>query len=155
MFRGQLNDANTEMAGAWMQGGQSIPAMVRRADYQAEHAHDADKNYSFVSANDLQGHWRGSWTVAFNRGKIKVPIREALDIAKLPDGTYSATVANVDGLGKEAPVPTSDFEYSSSAVHLEWEGEGWAYDGKMKNGKLVGTWQEGGGGFPLVFERAN
>jgi hypothetical protein len=38
---------------------------------------------------------------------------------------------------------------------MEWK---WAdntrYEGKLKNGKLVGTWFEGGGGFPLVFERS-
>ena len=151
MFRGQLNDATTEISGTWTQGGQSIPAIVRRADYRAVHAHDADKDYSFVSANDLQGHWQGTWRLTI--GTVTVPMREALDIAKLPDGSYSAAAANVDELGKEAPVPTSHAEYSSSNLHLEWEGEGWAYDGKLQNGKIVGTWSQGGGGWPLVFER--
>ena len=51
----KINRANTEITGFLIQGGQSIPATVKRADYQAEHAHDADKDYSFNSDNDLQG----------------------------------------------------------------------------------------------------
>jgi len=153
MFQGQINEANTEITGAWIQGGQSTPATVRHADYQAEHAHDADRDYAFISKNDLQGHWKGTWMVTI--AKSKAPIRQALDIAKLPDGSYAATVANVDELGAEAPVPASDFEYSPPNLHQECKWQGWAYEGKLKDGKLFGTWSEGGGGFPLVFKRGN
>jgi len=66
-----------------------------------------------------------------------------------------ATLANLDQLGNSDPVPATDFEYSPPALHLSWK---WAdntrYGGKLENGKLVGTWFEGGGGFPLVFERS-
>lgn len=153
MFSGRLNDSDTEISGAWTQGGQSIPAKARRVDYQAEHAHDADKDYSFTSENDLQGHWNGAWIAVFNGGKIKVPIREALDIAKLPDGSYSATVASVDQFGTDAPIPVSVFKYSPPTLHMEWKQNGWMYDGTLKNGKIAGTWSEGGGEFSLVFER--
>jgi hypothetical protein len=78
-----------------------------------------------------------------------------LDIAKLPDGTYAAALANLDQLGNSDPIPASDFQYEPPNVRMEWK---WAdntrYEGKLKNGKLVGTWFEGGGGFPLVFERS-
>jgi len=152
-FSGQFNESRTKISGSWTQGGQSLPANVRRVDYQAEHAHDADKDYSFGSNNDLPGHWLGAWIATYNNGKIKVPIREALDIAKLPGGSYSATLANVDGFGVEAPVPTSDFEYSPPSLHVECKWQDWGFDGKLENGKLAGIWNQGGGGFPLVFER--
>jgi hypothetical protein len=77
----------------------------------------------------------------------------ALDIAKQPDGSYSATMASVDQFGADAPVPTSDFEYSPPQLHMKWKWQGWGYDGQLENGKIVGTWSEGGGGFPMVFER--
>ena len=153
MFSGQLNDSGTEISGSWTQGGQSIRAVVRRADYDAEHARDADKDYLFTSENDLQGHWKGTWTVTI--GTTTVHIRYALDIAKLPDGSYSATLTSLDQFGAEAPVPTSDFEYSPPHLRMEWKWSGGAYDGMLKNGKIVGTWREGAGGWPLVFEREN
>jgi len=150
-FRGQMNESGTEISGQFILGGQSIPLSVRRVDYQAEHAHDADMDFTFVSENDLPGHWKGTWIVTI--AKVKAPIRDALDIAKLPDGSYSATLANLDEFGSESPVPTSDFEYSPPNLHMEWKYEGWVYDGTLKDGKLAGTWSQGGGGFPLVFER--
>lgn len=153
MFSGQLNDSGTEIPGSWTQGGQSLPAVVRRVDYQARHAHDTDKDYSFTSENDLQGHWKGTWTVTI--GTTTVDIRYGLDIAKLPDGSYSAALASLDQFGAEAPVPTSDFEFSRPHLHMEWKWSGEAYDGKLKNGRIVGTWAESGGGWPLVFEREN
>lgn len=153
MFRGQLNDSGTEISGSWTQDGQSLPAIVKRTDYQAEHTHNADKDYAFVSEKDLQGHWRGSWIEPI--GNLKVPIRMALDIAKLPDGSYSATLANLDQFGAGAPIPTSDFEYTPPDLHMEWKWEGWAYNGMLENGKILGTWQESGGKFRMVFEREN
>jgi hypothetical protein len=108
---------------------------------------DAEKDYSFSSKNDLQGHWRGSW------GIWKVKIRLALDIAKLPDGSYSATIANLDQFGNDAPIPTSDFEYSPPNVQMEWKWAGWAYQGRLKEGRLVGAWLQGGDSFPLAFKR--
>ncbi|HXC35724.1 MAG TPA: sigma-70 family RNA polymerase sigma factor [Candidatus Acidoferrales bacterium] len=152
-FSGQLNDSGTEISGSWTQGGQSLPAIIKRADYDAEHAHDADKNYSFISKNDLQGHWKGTWTVTF--GSATVPIRYALDIAKLPDGSYSAALASLDEFGAEAPVPPSEFEYSPPDLHMKWKWSGGAYDGRLKNGRIVGTWRENVGGWPLIFEREN
>ncbi len=153
MFQGKLNSANTELTGSWVQGGESTPSVFKRADYQAELAAQPVKDYSFTSRNDLQGHWKGSWILPI--GKVKVSIRYALDIARLPDGTYAATLANLDQLGNSDPIPASDFQYSPPAVRMSWK---WAdnteYEGKLENGKLVGTWFEGGGGFPLVFERS-
>jgi RNA polymerase sigma factor (sigma-70 family) len=153
MFTGKINRANTEITGFLIQGGQSIPATVKRADYQAEHAHDADKDYSFNSENDLQGHWKGSWVATF--GKVKVAMRLALDIAKLPDGSYSAALANIDQFGNDAPVPPSDFQYDPPNLHMKWKwADNTAFDGKLEKGKLVGTRVQGGESFPLIFERS-
>jgi RNA polymerase sigma factor (sigma-70 family) len=153
MFQGELNSANTEMTGSWLQGGASTPSIFKRADYDAERAAEPVKDYSYASGNDLQGHWKGSWILPL--GNVKVSIRFALDIAKLPDGTYAAALANLDQVNNNDPIPASDFQYSPPAVHMEWK---WAdhtkYEGKLENGKLTGTWFQGGGGFPLVFARS-
>jgi RNA polymerase sigma factor (sigma-70 family) len=153
MFEGKINRDKTEIMGSWVQGGQSTPATVRRADYQAELAQEAGKDYSFASGNDLQGHWKGSWVVTI--GKVKATIRLVLDIAKLPGGSYSAMLSNIDEFGHDAPIPTSNFQYSPPNLKMKWKwADNTAFDGKLENEKLTGTWFESGGGFPLVFERS-
>ncbi|MGD0461831.1 MAG: sigma-70 family RNA polymerase sigma factor [Tepidisphaeraceae bacterium] len=147
MFRGKINGAATEITGSWIQAGQAKSAEFHRADFRARHAYDADKVYSYTSSTDLQGHWKGSWDF------IGTKIRLALDIAKLPDGTFSAALANLDQFGNDDPIPPSDFQYSPSGVRMEWKWAGGAFEGKLKNGKLTGVWRQGGGSFPLVFTR--
>jgi hypothetical protein len=151
-FEGVPDPAGDEIRGTWTQGGKSLPAFFKRADYQAEAGPTAAEDFSFTSASDLPGHWTGAWHAA--AGNINVTIPLALDIGKLPDGSYRATLANLEQLGNESPIPASDFEYVAPHLHLEWKWAGGAYDGTLENGKLVGTWKQGGGGFPLVFERA-
>jgi hypothetical protein len=150
LFQGAVNSNDTEIIGSWTQGGQSIPASIKRSDYQAEHAQDADKVYTFNSENDLQGHWKGSWVVTI--AETKATIRLGLDIAKLPDGSYSPMLSKVDDYLND-PIPASAFRYEPPDVRMEWKWKGGAYEGKLKDGKIVGTWFQGGGVFPLVFER--
>lgn len=150
-FQGAINSDRTEISGSMMHRGRSVPFTLKRADYQAEHAHDGDRDYSFTSANDLQGHWKGSWVVTIS--KTRATIRMALDIAKLPDGTYSAAVSNIDEFGQDDPRPPSTLHYELGRLHLDWKSTDCAYDGLLTGGKLAGTWFQGGGGFALVFER--
>ena len=150
-FQGVLDQAGDEMNGSWLQGDQSLTAFFKRADYQAEAGPAAAEDFSFTSASDLPGHWKGAWSAA--AGTINVTIPLTLDIGKLPDGSYRAALANLEQLGNESPIPASTFEYSPPKLHLEWKWAGGVYDGTLENGKLVGTWKQGGGGFPLVFER--
>lgn len=151
-FQGAINSDRTEISGSMMHRGRSVPFTFKRADYQAEHARDGDRDYSFTSANDLQGHWKGSWIV--NISGTSATIRMALVLAKLPDNSYYAAVANTDEFGNDAPIPASVIRYQLGKLHLEWKVTGCAYDGMLTDGKIVGTWSQGGGGFPLVFERS-
>jgi RNA polymerase sigma factor (sigma-70 family) len=151
IFQGAVNSNDTGIIGSWTQGGQSVPAIVGRADYHAEHAQDADKSYSSISGKDLQGHWRGSWVVTL--AGTKATIRLALNIARLPGGSYAATLSDPDDFEKNDPVPTSDFHYAPPQVRMEWKPKGGAYEGKLSEGKLVGTWFQAGAGFPLIFDR--
>lgn len=148
LFQGDINSDNTEITGSYTQDGQSTPASVKRADYQAEHAHDGDRDYSFASTNDLQGHWKGSWLF------VKVPVPESLDIAKMPDGTYTATCVNLESMTDRDPIPASDVQYDTPHLRLDWKWTHTGFDGTMENGKLVGNWLQSGGGFPLVLERS-
>lgn len=151
-FQGTVDNARGEISGPWTQGGESAPALFRRADYQAELAQEAAKDYAFRSEQELQGHWRGAWVVTID--KTKATIRYALDIAKMPDGSYAAALVNLDEFGQNAPSPTSDFRYEPPHLKMEWKWQGGRYAGTLKDAKLVGTWFQGGGAFPLVFEKA-
>jgi hypothetical protein len=148
MFRGEIDDSATEIRGSWIQDGRAKPANFKRGDFQAEHAHDAERDYSYTSSADLQGHWKGSWNF------LGTKIRLALDIAKLADGSLSAALTNIDQFGNDDPIPASDFQYSPSAVHMKWKWAGGAFDGELMNGRLTGAWKQGGASFPLIFTRA-
>lgn len=149
--REALGANDTEMMGSWTQSGKSIPARLERANHRAEHLVDADNEYSFNSKDDLQGHWKGSWIVTI--AKSKATIRLALNVARLPDGSYSAALYSIDEFGNDGPISPSEFNYDFPNLRLKWNWLGGAYEGTLKDGKLVGVWYQGGGGFPLVFER--
>ena len=140
------------MIGSWTEGGKSFPASFKRADYRAEHAWDNEKDYSFSSANDLQGHWKGSYATTIAKKKASISL--ALDIAKMPDGSYAATASYPNLLGNNDPVPCSDFEYNPPNLNLKlrlWKSN---YKGTLKNGKLMGVWHQGlRSTFPVTFER--
>jgi hypothetical protein len=147
-----LDDSGQELTGSWTQDGKRVPAFLKRADYRAEVVQQEIEDFSFTSPSDLQGHWRGSWGIMVGQTKVTIPFE--LDIAKMPDGTYSATLASLEQLGNDSPMPASSFDYSPPTVRMSWKWDkATAYEGQLENGKLVGTWYEGGGGFPLVFER--
>jgi hypothetical protein len=95
----------------------------------------------------LQGHWKGTLDV----GDAK--LRLALDIAKLPGGLFTASLANLDQYGNNDPIRASVLRYTPPAVRLEWKWTGGVFEGKLDQGRLSGTWRQGGGSFPLVFDR--
>ncbi|MGO8700212.1 MAG: RNA polymerase sigma factor [Limisphaerales bacterium] len=150
-FQGQISDDHTRIVGTWTQDGKPLPAALKRADYAAELARENARDFSFDSAEDLQGHWKGSWVVEI--AKTKATIRFGLDIAKLPDGAYAAELRNLDEFPHDGPRPAADFQHLAPRVRMAWTASGGSFNGELRNGKIEGTWWQGGGGFPLVFER--
>jgi hypothetical protein len=151
MFQGQMNADNTEIAGSWMEGRQTVSANFRRADYEADHVQDALNDYSFHSGRDLQGHWEGGFLL--REKPVKFPIVLDLEIAKMPDGTFSATVASIYQLGNDGPRPASDFQYAAPNLQIAWKWMNDRFVGQLKNGKLTGTWINGSKEWPIVFVR--
>jgi len=151
MFQGEINGENTEINGSWIQAGQATPASLTRSDYAADHAQDSFKDYSFHSDNDLQGHWEGGFLL--REKPVKFPIVLDLDIAKLPDGTFSATGASIYDLGNDGPRPASAFEYNAPNLTIAWKWMNDRLEGKLKNGKIVGAWINGNNKWHVVFER--
>ena len=68
-----MDSSGQEMSGSWIQGGQSTPAIFKRANYEDELARRNEENFSFSSPSDLQGHWKGSWNIPIGKDKDKHP----------------------------------------------------------------------------------
>jgi hypothetical protein len=139
------------LIGSFTTAGQSLPAKFKRADYRAKHTQDDERDYSFSSAADLPGHWKGFLPTA--KGKPWVPL--ALDIAKKPDGSYYFTLTFPDSIEALDPMPASSARYDPPDLRLNWKWWPISYNGTLKNGKLVGIWTGPAKvPRPVTFERA-
>src|ERR1700690_3814317 len=127
MFEGRLNGNKMEMDGDWIEGGQHLPMTFKRADWQAEQAREAQKDYSHASPNDLPGHWKG--TLKANGAKLPL----ALNVAKLPEGTFSCSLISLDQGGAE--IPANNVQFIPPNLRLEWNAIETSYNGKLENGK--------------------
>jgi hypothetical protein len=141
-FNGQLDTSAGQLAGTWVQFGQTNPATFSRADWQAEppaQAFEAD------SPSDLQGHWRG--TLQLPGGKSHL----VFHIAKMPDGSVSATMDDPE-MGQN-DIASSTVEFTRPHVSIMWQGIGGVFNGWLKDGKLSGTWRQYGKVHPLTLGR--
>jgi len=151
-FEGAVDDSARVITGNWMQGGKPLPLTLERAKPETAAASnpaiEAQKDYSHTGPNDLQGHWQGTLNVKQTGANLRL----VLNIAKMPDGTFSCSMISLDQGGAE--IPASNIRHVPPNVRLEWSAIGGSYNGKLENGKLTGVWRQGGGAFPLVFERS-
>jgi hypothetical protein len=112
-----------------------------------------------------QGHWTAVMPV--NTGQLKnwkgvLPIKAELlkkqpvdlDVAKLPDGTFSAALSWPFCIGGEGLVPVGDFQFTQQNVRLELKSPGVVFEAMLSEGKLAGQWREGGQSYPVTFERS-
>lgn len=155
MVEGTLNSSGTEIVGNWIQGGKATPTTLKRADREAELALEARKNYAFTSPTDLQGHWKANMDVGPLLG-IKAKTAMALDIARLPDGSFSSGLGFLDPdfqLLMPEPFRATSVKHSPPNVVLVWRGIGCVFRGELKDGKLSGNLRQGGVSMPLIFER--
>jgi RNA polymerase sigma factor (sigma-70 family) len=148
-FEGTVSSDDAQIAGTWKQNGVSYPLTVRRSDPAVEReaaaAKETGKDYSYASPDDLTGHWLG--TLDFKGMKLRL----ALHVAKMPDGTLSATLDSLDQ-GANG-IPASLVSFNAPDAHLEWNTISGVFEGKVKNDKITGTWTQLGRPIPLVLER--
>lgn len=158
LFQGKINGGDTEITGAIYNSGRVIPVILKRTDYQDEPPL-TESNYSFSSETDLQGHWQTVADVNVNQLFTGVQWRKYplnLNIARLPDGTFSAALAAPLAAlaGMDDPIPATDFQHPLPNVHLEWNRFGVVFDARLADGKLTGTWNQHGQSFTRTFERS-
>ena len=154
-FEGYL-DNGSKISGTWTAGsGQSFPLTFKRADPRAGAVWETGKNYGYTNPDELQGHWKGVLSTERNGNKVKLHL--AVDIARMPDSSFSASLDSPDEWRQG--VVATDILFSPPRVRLEWRGIGARFEGKLKNGRLSGTWFGGGQGPPgspslMEFERS-
>ena len=150
-FEGAVDESDRVITGNLVSNGHPLPLTLERAKPETAAALDpaieAQKDYSHTSPNDLPGHWQGTLDVK----QSGVKLRLAVNIAKLPDGKFSALMISLDQGGAE--IPANNIQFIPPNVRLEWSAIGGSFNGKLENGKISGAWRQGGGALPLVLER--
>jgi hypothetical protein len=150
-YEGTVDASGRVITGNWNQGGQPMPLTLERAKPDAaagtNAASEEEKDYSHNGPNDLPGHWLGTLNVK----QAGVKLRLAVNIARLPDGKFFCSLISLDQGGTE--IPASAIQFAPPNMHLEWGGIGGSFSGKLENGRITGTWRQGGGAIPLVMER--
>jgi RNA polymerase sigma factor (sigma-70 family) len=142
-FEGSLD--GRQMAGTWTQGDKKFPLTFRLVESNAQGTAAAEKDYGQGAKYQVEGHWKGAITVK------NTALHVVFNIALMPDGSYSATMDSPDQ--GATGVPASGVQFLYPNVLLEWNGIGGAFNGKLENGKLSGTWRQGKAAFPLQLER--
>jgi RNA polymerase sigma factor (sigma-70 family) len=145
-FEGELNAAGNEISGEWRQWrGKPVPLVLVRSDP----AEDKIKtgSYAYTSETDLQGIWAGLLKIG------QTELHLLLKIGKTGENTFTSTLDSIDQGAKD--IPTTTVTLTNSEVQLHWRGLGASYYGQLKDGKLIGNWQQGATSFELEFGRTN
>ncbi|HTD66259.1 MAG TPA: hypothetical protein VK846_06995 [Candidatus Limnocylindria bacterium] len=145
-YEGTMNEAASEIEGQWQQGGRSFRLLLKRVDPSVSGMPD-ESAYAFVSEKELQGYWNGTLDAA---GTI---LRLQLKIARGANDSYTATLHSLDQGAKD--IPATSVSLNDSNVELEWRALRALFHGELKDGKLIGFWQQGPSDFPLEFVRTN
>jgi len=146
-FEGDLNKNATELSGRWMQGGQSLPVVFKRAEASEPEPKTTETSYAWNNPSDLQGIWNG----ALDANGVR--LRLVINVAKGADGTFTGTMDSIDQGARG--VPATSINYTNSDVVMEWKGIGGTYQAKLEDGKLTGTFKQGKASLPLAMARSN
>ncbi|HTA28834.1 MAG TPA: hypothetical protein VK731_00040, partial [Candidatus Cybelea sp.] len=141
-FEGKLDTVAGQLAGNWTEEGKPEEASFTRVDLQAE---QASRNYVATGLLDLPGHWKG--TLELPNGKLHF----VFHVARLPDGSLSATMDNADQGANNILATTT--QYTPPNVSIMYGGVRGVFNGALKDGKLTGTWRQRGAVHPLTLTR--
>ena len=150
-FEGNVEAGDARIAGIWsVSGTRTFPVVFERADPAIDAARVSARNYSFITDDELQGHWRGELSTGRNGKPVKLHL--VLHIAKMPDKTFVALLDSPDEF--MSGIEASMIRFSAPNLQLRWVGVGSSYDGEFRDGKITGTWRDKSGSHPLALERS-
>ncbi|HEY3762763.1 MAG TPA: sigma-70 family RNA polymerase sigma factor [Verrucomicrobiae bacterium] len=144
-FQGTLGNNNTKLTGHWTQMGHTYPLTFTQANIGAENLKAMNEDYTYNSPQDLQGHWKGALNIQ------GTTLRLIFNIAKMTDGSFSATLQSIDQGSSD--IPADDITYNAPNVKMDWKAIGGTFNGTLSDGKLSGKWIQGRGALPLKLER--
>src|SRR5205085_1149752 len=145
-FEGELNAERNEISGQWRQWkGKPVPLVFSRADPKDDQINTG--SYAYSKETELQGIWTGTLNLP------RQPLRVLLKIGKTDEGAFTTTLDSIDQGAKD--IPATSISWTNSEVRVQWQGLGASYNGKLENGKLLGTWQQGASSIQLDFVRTN
>jgi hypothetical protein len=152
VFKGKLDPNRNRIAGSWAStSGRTFPVALERADPAVDTARENSKSYEFSNPDDVRGHWKG--TLSTKRNGSKVNLRLDLHLARMPDGSFTASLDSPNELVKMG-IEASTVQYSAPHFYAHWIGIGSEFDAHLQNGKISGTWKDDNGPHPLVLERS-
>lgn len=128
VFEGNLNVQGDQMTGKWIKPAETYLATFRRLKEEDE------KDFAYQNSNQIQGHWKGTLETKNNLRHL------VFNVARMPDGSYSATMDSPDVGAAGIPASTAQFIYPN--LRLEWKTMGGIFTGKLENGKISGEWKQ-------------
>ena len=122
-------------SGTWNQGGQSLPLILEKGEYEQEGLRLSALNYA-----RLQGPWHGqvaSLTVVFRVERV--------------DGKYLAFLDSPDQGASDIPITT--LEVNGDDLTFEIAAAGASFSGQISAEELNGEWNQGGQTMQLALVR--
>jgi hypothetical protein len=149
-YLGKLSSDLNQIDGAFEEGpgGRPIAVVFKRS-------HEPDlpepvKTFTFAKGEpmDIRGYWKGSL-----EPMPGMKITVALNIGRIPDGTFRAAMDIFDQGAKDIPAVSATF--TNGNARLEWSAFQTVYDAKLsEDGKnLAGAWKGGGRSNQVSFVR--
>jgi hypothetical protein len=141
-FKGTLSSDRRTMSGDFTQGGGAYPFSLA---WKGEPRLEVPTKNKPVG-EELEGSWEGALDA--NGTKLRLVLKLANQ-----DGASSGTLTSLDQGGIELPL--SSIVQAASHLTVTVTSIGGTFAGDLKDGRLDGTWTQGGMSLPLVLARSS
>jgi hypothetical protein len=149
-YNGKINADLSEISGEFEEGpgGRPIQVVFKRSN--EKDAPEPEKVFTFAKGEppDIRGYWKAVLE-AFPGMTVAV----ALNIGKIPDGAFRATLDLLDQGAKD--IPAASVTVTNKTAKLQWQAFQTIFDATLSDdGKsLAGNWQQGGRTNNVTFAR--
>jgi len=142
VFKGTLSKDARSIAGDFSQAGRTMAFSLAWKDEPRIEAPPANKPIE----KEFEGAWEGALDAGGNRLRLVLKLSNQ-------DGAATGTLVSLDQGGVE--LPASSIVQAASHLTMTVPTIGGTFEGELKDGRLEGTWAQGGVSLPLVFARSS
>jgi hypothetical protein len=149
-YNGKLSDDLSEMKGEFEEGpgGRAIPIVFKRSN--AVDAPEPEKVFTFAAGEtrDIRGHWKANIEVMPG-----MKLTFGLNVGKIPDGSYKATLDVLEQAAKG--MPASTVKTTDKETEIKWEALQMGFTGALSEdgNRLEGEWKQRGKPEKVTFTR--